>query len=43
MGNLPDHGLYGDSSKAKSGEARIAHSTSCCAQAAALVQEKAPL
>jgi len=35
--------LYGDSSKANSGEARIAHSTSCCTPAAAHVLEKAPL
>ena len=35
--------LYGDSSKAKSGEARIAHNTSCCAPGAVDVQEKAPL
>ena len=35
--------LYGDSSKAGSGEARIAHNTSCCAPGAAHAQEKAPL
>jgi len=35
--------LYGDSSKAKSGEARIAHNTSCCAPGAVDVQEKAHL
>ena len=35
--------LYGDSSKARSGEARIAHNTSCCAPGAAHAQEKAPL
>ena len=45
LGNLPTTGestLYGDSSKAKSGEARIAHSTSCCAPGTVDVQEKAP-
>ena len=33
--------VYGDSSKEKSGEARIAHAKSCCAPAAAPVREKA--
>ena len=33
--------VYGDSSKEKSGEARIAHTQSCCAPSAAAVPEQA--
>ena len=35
--------VYGDSSKEKSGEARIAHSKACCAPSTAAVPEKAML
>ena len=35
--------VYGDSSKEKSGEARIAHTASCCAPSAAPAREKATL